>query len=94
MLSGKVVGFIGAGNMGEVLIRGLLQSGSVKKTDIIASDANQERLAKTVADLKEMGVQYLGVSHCTGFEASAYLANEFGERFFLNNSGTQLTLPF
>jgi pyrroline-5-carboxylate reductase len=45
MLSGKVVGFIGAGNMGEVLIRGLIQSGSVKKTDILASDANQERLA-------------------------------------------------
>ena len=27
MLSGKVVGIIGAGNMGEVLIRGLIQSG-------------------------------------------------------------------
>lgn len=45
MLSGKVVGIIGAGNMGEVLIRGLIQSGKVKKSDIIASDANQERLA-------------------------------------------------
>jgi pyrroline-5-carboxylate reductase len=45
MLSGKVVGIIGAGNMGEVLIRGLIQSGKVKKTDIIASDVNQERLA-------------------------------------------------
>jgi pyrroline-5-carboxylate reductase len=44
MLSGKIVGIIGAGNMGEVLIRGLIQSGSVKKTDIIASDANQDRL--------------------------------------------------
>ena len=44
MLSGKVVGIIGAGNMGEVLIRGLIQSGNVKKTEIIASDANQERL--------------------------------------------------
>jgi pyrroline-5-carboxylate reductase len=45
MLSGKIVGIIGAGNMGEVLIRGLIQSGSVKKTDIIASDINQDRLA-------------------------------------------------
>jgi pyrroline-5-carboxylate reductase len=45
MLSGKVVGIIGAGNMGEVLIRGLIQSGKVKKSDIIASDVNQERLA-------------------------------------------------
>jgi pyrroline-5-carboxylate reductase len=44
MLSGKIVGIIGAGNMGEVLIRGLIQSGNVKKTEIIASDANQERL--------------------------------------------------
>ncbi len=44
MLSGKVVGIIGAGNMGEVLIRGLIQSGNVKKTEIIAGDANQERL--------------------------------------------------
>lgn len=44
MLSGKVVGIIGAGNMGEVLIRGLIQSGKVKKSDIIASDMNQERL--------------------------------------------------
>jgi pyrroline-5-carboxylate reductase len=44
MLSGKVVGIIGSGNMGEVLIRGLLQSGKVKKTQIIASDISQDRL--------------------------------------------------
>ena len=44
--------------------------------------------------MKEMGVQYLGVSHCTGFEASAYLAQEFGDRFFMNNSGSRWTLPF
>jgi pyrroline-5-carboxylate reductase len=52
MLSGKVVGIIGAGNMGEVLIRGLIQSGKVKEPDIIASDVSQERLnylAKTYA---------------------------------------------
>ena len=49
MLSGKVVGIIGAGNMGEVLIRGLIQSGNVKKKDILASDANQERLAYIAA---------------------------------------------
>ena len=57
-------------------------------------NADRERWVKTAADLKEMGVQYLGVSHCTGFEASAYLAQEFGERFFLNNSGSRWTLPF
>lgn len=56
--------------------------------------ASKERLEKTAAALQEMGVQYLGVSHCTGFHASAYLAREFGDRFFQNNSGTRLTLPF
>jgi 7,8-dihydropterin-6-yl-methyl-4-(beta-D-ribofuranosyl)aminobenzene 5'-phosphate synthase len=56
--------------------------------------ASPERLEKTAAALKEMGVQWLGVSHCTGFTASAYLAREFGDRFFLNNAGTRFTLPF
>ena len=57
-------------------------------------NASTERLEKTAAALKEMGVQRLGVSHCTGFKASAYLAGEFGNAFFLNNAGTRLVLPF
>ncbi len=57
-------------------------------------NADLARWARTAADLKEMGVQYLGVSHCTGFEASAYLAQAFGERFFLNNAGSRWVLPF
>jgi 7,8-dihydropterin-6-yl-methyl-4-(beta-D-ribofuranosyl)aminobenzene 5'-phosphate synthase len=56
--------------------------------------AAKERLEKTAAALKEMGVQRLGVSHCTGFASSAYLLQEFGDRFFLNNAGTRFTLPF
>lgn len=55
--------------------------------------ASEERLAKTITDLKEMGIQRLGVSHCTGFHASARLAQEFKDAFFLNNTGTRLTLP-
>jgi 7,8-dihydropterin-6-yl-methyl-4-(beta-D-ribofuranosyl)aminobenzene 5'-phosphate synthase len=57
-------------------------------------NARRPRWEKTAADLKAMGVQYLGASHCTGFAASAYLAEQFGERFFMNNSGSQWTLPF
>jgi 7,8-dihydropterin-6-yl-methyl-4-(beta-D-ribofuranosyl)aminobenzene 5'-phosphate synthase len=57
-------------------------------------NAEMERLVKTAADLKEMGVQYLGASHCTGFQASVYLAGEFGDGFFANNSGSRWTLPF
>lgn len=55
--------------------------------------ANEERIRRTVADLKDMGIQKLGVSHCTGFIASARLAQEFPDSFFLNNAGTRLTLP-
>jgi 7,8-dihydropterin-6-yl-methyl-4-(beta-D-ribofuranosyl)aminobenzene 5'-phosphate synthase len=55
--------------------------------------ASTERITKTIADLKEAGIQKLGVSHCTGFVASSKLANEFPDAFFLNNAGTQFTLP-
>ena len=55
--------------------------------------ASDERIEQTIADLKEMGIQKLGVSHCTGFRASSRLAQEFGDVFFTNNAGTQFTLP-
>lgn len=55
--------------------------------------ASDERIKKTIADLKDTGIQKLGVSHCTGFHASARLAQEFKDIFFLNNAGTSLTLP-
>jgi len=54
---------------------------------------SDERVERTIADLKEMGIQRLGISHCTGFHASAQLAQEFEDAFFLNNAGTRLTLP-
>jgi len=55
--------------------------------------ASKERIEKTIADLKGVGIQRLGVSHCTGFSATARLAQEFEDIFFLNNVGTRLTLP-
>ena len=51
-----------------------------------------ERIEKTASELKELGLQRLGVSHCTGFNASIVLARELGEAFSLNNAGTQFTL--
>jgi 7,8-dihydropterin-6-yl-methyl-4-(beta-D-ribofuranosyl)aminobenzene 5'-phosphate synthase len=54
--------------------------------------ASHERLTQTVIDLKKIGVQRLGTCHCTGFEASARLAKEFGDMFFLNNAGSQYKL--
>lgn len=55
--------------------------------------ASKERMEQTIADLRELKIQRLGVSHCTGFHASAQLAQEFKDIFFLNNAGTRLTLP-
>jgi 7,8-dihydropterin-6-yl-methyl-4-(beta-D-ribofuranosyl)aminobenzene 5'-phosphate synthase len=55
--------------------------------------ASLERINNTINDLRKMGVKKIGVSHCTGFSASVRLAEEFQETFFLNNAGTQFTLP-
>ena len=43
-VKGKKVGFLGAGNMGEAMIRGLLKAGTVPAEDIFATDARLDRL--------------------------------------------------
>jgi 7,8-dihydropterin-6-yl-methyl-4-(beta-D-ribofuranosyl)aminobenzene 5'-phosphate synthase len=55
--------------------------------------ASDERLERTVSELKTMGIRRLGLSHCTGFTALARLAREFEGAFFLNNAGSRFTLP-
>jgi len=55
--------------------------------------ADENRLLATTQALQGMGLLRLGASHCTGFTASAYLASRLGEAFFLNNTGTEVTLP-
>ena len=52
--------------------------------------ATEERIWLTIAALKELGVERLGVSHCTGMPAAMVMAPEFGESFFFNNAGTQI----
>ena len=56
-------------------------------------DASEERTVLTIAALKELGVQRLGLCHCTGLPAASLLAREFGEKFFFNNAGTRIKLP-
>jgi len=48
----KTIGFIGAGNMAEALIRGLLQGGVVTPDHITASAPRPERLAELAAQYK------------------------------------------
>jgi pyrroline-5-carboxylate reductase len=56
-IKGKRVGFLGAGNMGEALIRGMLQSGLVPAASITASDAQHNRLAHITGQYGIRGVE-------------------------------------
>src|SRR5947209_5348075 len=53
-LQNKTVAFIGAGNMGEALIRGLLAARTVPPARIIAADVRAERRALL---MEKFGVQ-------------------------------------
>jgi len=55
-------------------------------------DASEQRIRLTIAALKKLDVQRIGVSHCTGLPASAIMAQEFGDKFFFNNAGTKTSL--
>jgi 7,8-dihydropterin-6-yl-methyl-4-(beta-D-ribofuranosyl)aminobenzene 5'-phosphate synthase len=56
-------------------------------------DASSERIQLTIAALKDMRVEKLGVSHCTGLPAACIMAREFGNGFVFNNAGTVINLP-
>lgn len=47
-----------------------------------------EQKATTIKMLKEFDIENIGVSHCTGLNASLLLSQEFGEKFFFCNVGT------
>lgn len=53
---------------------------------------NDVQIEQTIRALKEIGVQHVGVSHCTGLHASMHLAEAFGDRFFFNNAGSVRTI--
>ena len=54
--------------------------------------ASEERILLTAAALQEMGVQRVGVSHCTGLNASVLLARQLGDAFFFNNTGSSIVI--
>jgi len=56
-------------------------------------NASRERVQRTVADLKKLDVQKMGLCHCTSLPAISTLAHEFGDRFFFNITGTVFELP-
>jgi 7,8-dihydropterin-6-yl-methyl-4-(beta-D-ribofuranosyl)aminobenzene 5'-phosphate synthase len=54
--------------------------------------ASEERLYQSIAVLKDLGVQKLGLCHCTDLPAMSILAQEFGTSFVYNKAGTTLEL--
>lgn len=52
--------------------------------------AEEDQVTATIAALKELEVQRLGPSHCTGLPVAARLAAQFGERFFFATAGTTI----
>ena len=57
------------------------------------SRASEEQTWLTIATLKELGVQRLGLCHCTGLTKATLLAQEFGDNFLFNNAGMTIKLP-
>jgi pyrroline-5-carboxylate reductase len=51
------VGFLGAGNMGEAIIKGLLQTGLVPPSSIAATDARADRLQQMASQYGIRGLQ-------------------------------------
>jgi 7,8-dihydropterin-6-yl-methyl-4-(beta-D-ribofuranosyl)aminobenzene 5'-phosphate synthase len=53
----------------------------------------EERLWQTIAALKEMNIQKLGLCHCTDLPAISLLAQEFRGNYIFIKAGTQIELP-
>ncbi len=56
-------------------------------------NTSEERLWQTIGALRDLGIQRLGLCHCTDLPAASVLAQEFGESFFFNKAGTVIELP-
>jgi 7,8-dihydropterin-6-yl-methyl-4-(beta-D-ribofuranosyl)aminobenzene 5'-phosphate synthase len=50
--------------------------------------ASEERLWQTIDALRSIGVQRMGLCHCTDLPAASILRQEFSEGFFFNKAGS------
>jgi len=54
--------------------------------------ASEETKEKTIQALKKFDIEKIGVSHCTGLKTSMRLFQEFGNRFFFCNVGSEIKI--
>jgi len=55
-------------------------------------NAPKERIRRTISDLKELGVEKLGLCHCTSLPAISQLAQAFGDKFSFTITGSVFEL--
>jgi 7,8-dihydropterin-6-yl-methyl-4-(beta-D-ribofuranosyl)aminobenzene 5'-phosphate synthase len=55
-------------------------------------NASEDQLRQTIAALRELNIERLGLCHCTDLPATSVIAYEFGESFFFNKAGTGIDL--
>lgn len=60
-------------------------------THLVSADA--ARINNTIADLRDLGVELLAASHCTGEKAERQMRAAFKEKFCPNVSGTTFSFP-
>lgn len=54
--------------------------------------ASKEKIDETITYFKEMKIEYVGVSHCTGELAVKAFQEAFGEKYFYNCTGTTIEM--
>ena len=52
---------------------------------------SEVQMELTIAELREFGIQRMGLCHCTGLGPQVRLSQEFGEIFFFNSTGNCIT---
>lgn len=55
-------------------------------------EASAERIQKTIESLKNMKIQLVAVSHCTGEDGIRSIGREFKEKFLYNNTGKMIEI--
>ncbi len=103
MLTKKTIGFLGAGNLAEALIKGILASKSVKAAQIVASDRINERLihlaetyeikvySKNYEVVKNADIIFLTVKPNDVEEALKEIAPEIGRDKLLISAAAGIT---
>ncbi len=83
---------VGCSHVGVVnIIRNVMERTGEKIYCVLGGthliEADEERLTRTTEALLDCGISQIAVSHCTGEAGMEYVAEAFGDRFMVNNTG-------